>query len=653
MLVRSGAGVSLVTSMSKRVRFADDEVTIGVELGGGMAPSLSGTDRSDDDSALHSDRENLDKAMEAAGANYDIDPVLLTFKEPSMEKAFLQHTVETNSYGPGKIYSFIAIGVSAAVFFLQHRTDNSREGWKIGPSKEQLHDAYWLLLMGFVVYGTILFALMFFEKFVSYREVLFLAVLSGHWPTFSAMEIARKAPAGNAYAYCTGCFFFCALVAQPRFIGCFFFLLVTPMLTFFIVTFAGETDYWATHTKLEMIYWIMPVFPTLMLRVYEKRSRTAFVEAFQNRVAMEIMEKRSLITKKLIANFFPQTATLNFLTSRGSEKYFLYPQTCLIVTDVSNFTAWSASTAPELVIETVGKMFAAVDRLAIKFGIEKISTVGDSYFGATFPLTETPADIMDNSGMDQGQRQGKDVTALSAHAMLQFACELARHKHMLPARVGVHIGHTLGGFVGIEPPKFDLFGPAVSHCQMMERTGRTRVVHASKEVLIEAERFGLPKLGASIEEGTEHGLLFTDWEPRSAALADLHLRYRTDEDSASEERRSVSKASDGRSVRSDVRSALSATERVSCYKDKNSVVHVDSARVDLDVLRRQRDERQEIIVENALELCAIVEDFGQKQKSRAMSGVETRQVQMHARFRRPQVGRPSISYNLGSRTYIL
>ena len=126
MLVRSGAGVSLVTSMSKRVRFADDEVTIGVELGGGMAPSLSGTDRSDDDSALHSDRENLDKAMEAAGANYDIDPVLLTFKEPSMEKAFLQHTVETNSYGPGKIYSFIAIGVSAAVFFLQHRRSARR-----------------------------------------------------------------------------------------------------------------------------------------------------------------------------------------------------------------------------------------------------------------------------------------------------------------------------------------------------------------------------------------------------------------------------------------------------------------------------------------------------------------------------------------------
>jgi class 3 adenylate cyclase len=120
-----------------------------------------------------------------------------------------------------------------------------------------------------------------------------------------------------------------------------------------------------------------------------------------------------------------------------------------------------------------------------------VSTVGDAYFGALFPGDGLGADAVDRCAR----------AAVFASSILNFA-------RGLELRVGVHIGDVVGGFVGVAPPKFDLFGAAVEHAKEMEGTGEGGRVHLSHAVLKAAGD------GVTPAEWTETalGMLARSWD---------------------------------------------------------------------------------------------------------------------------------------------
>lgn len=484
-------------AMPRTLRFAD-----ATELTSIAAPTPDGgTGRSQStptqpvnasaDPAPHSDSMNsdgsdtqqLEAAVEATSQNYAMSRVTLRFEDPDVERAYVDFATSANSFGPGKVYVFLAAAINGLVFLV------FRAG---GPHPSQFTEAYWAALWINVVVTFGLFGLLFVDALVKFREALFLLVLAFHWPAFTAVALHEKHPKSFAYSYCVACFAFCTFIAQPRFVGIFVFLVITPVATFAGTTF-GDPSYWPDHTKAEMVFWIHPLFPLILLRVFEHRSRTAFVENRQSSACVEVMERRTEMTRKLIAHFFPQTATMRLLATHGEEQYSVYQHTVLLVTDIASFSEYSVLTDLELLVTQISATFAAIDQHAGKFGVEKIATVGDSYFGAIFASSVATSH--------------RERIGANCHAMLCFATAVAKTKRVLPGRIGVHIGHVLGGFVGIEPPKFDLFGRAVAAVLALQQTGQPRRIHASREVIATAGELG----SASRAQETSAGIIMERW----------------------------------------------------------------------------------------------------------------------------------------------
>ena len=59
-----------------------------------------------------------------------------------------------------------------------------------------------------------------------------------------------------------------------------------------------------------------------------------------------------------------------------------YPKVSILFADIVNFTPLSAKLQPEELVNLLNQIFTRFDRLAEKFGLEKIKTIGDAYMAA-------------------------------------------------------------------------------------------------------------------------------------------------------------------------------------------------------------------------------------------------------------------------------
>lgn len=57
----------------------------------------------------------------------------------------------------------------------------------------------------------------------------------------------------------------------------------------------------------------------------------------------------------------------------------LFPETTILFADIAGFTAWSSVREPSQVFTLLEKIYAGFDRIAIRRGVFKVETIGDSY----------------------------------------------------------------------------------------------------------------------------------------------------------------------------------------------------------------------------------------------------------------------------------
>ena len=66
------------------------------------------------------------------------------------------------------------------------------------------------------------------------------------------------------------------------------------------------------------------------------------------------------------------------------------PEATVLFSDLVDFTAVSASLAPEETVKLLGVLFSQFDNLAIRHGLETIKTIGDGYMVTGGILGESP-----------------------------------------------------------------------------------------------------------------------------------------------------------------------------------------------------------------------------------------------------------------------
>lgn len=141
----------------------------------------------------------------------------------------------------------------------------------------------------------------------------------------------------------------------------------------------------------------------------------------------------------------------------------------IVFIDLVGFTAYSKDRKASDVLQMLNDVFHEFDGLIVKYGLEKIKTIGDGYMAAAG--VPEPCD-------DHSVRATN--FSLDVHIVLREIN--AKMNTDIRARVGIESGPIVAGVIGEMKFAYDLWGDSVNTASRMESTGTPGLVHISSNV---------------------------------------------------------------------------------------------------------------------------------------------------------------------------
>jgi class 3 adenylate cyclase len=162
-------------------------------------------------------------------------------------------------------------------------------------------------------------------------------------------------------------------------------------------------------------------------------------------------------SEQLLLNILPEAIVTQLKQFQGSlaERF---EEATVLFADIVNFTPLAAQCSPLELVNLLNQIFSAFDRLAEKYHLEKIKTIGDAYMvvgGVPVMHDNHAAAVAD--------------MALEMQTLIQsFRRERQRP---LQLRIGINTGTVVAGVIGIKKFSYDLWGDTVNVASRMESQG--------------------------------------------------------------------------------------------------------------------------------------------------------------------------------------
>lgn len=201
-------------------------------------------------------------------------------------------------------------------------------------------------------------------------------------------------------------------------------------------------------------------------------------EAAERRVERELARSEALL--------------LNILPRPIAERLKRQPGTiadnfaCVSVlfADIVGFTKLSSTASGAQVVEMLNEVFSAFDRIAAKYGLEKIKTIGDAYLIVGGIPHAMP---------DHAQR----VLLMALEMEKALLSSAAARAASIQIRIGVHSGPVVAGVIGEQKFAYDLWGDTVNVASRMESHGLPgRVQISESTAALVRDQFDLEDRGA-------------------------------------------------------------------------------------------------------------------------------------------------------------
>ncbi len=153
----------------------------------------------------------------------------------------------------------------------------------------------------------------------------------------------------------------------------------------------------------------------------------------------------------LLLNVLPAEVAAE-LKETGATTTRRFESISVLFADIVGFTRLSEEMDPEAMVAQLNEVFTHFDRLAKKYGCEKIRTIGDGYMVAA------------------GVPTPRDDHAL---AIASMALEMLEYAETGPLsfRFGINSGPVVAGVVGTSKFQYDLWGDTVNTASRMESHG--------------------------------------------------------------------------------------------------------------------------------------------------------------------------------------
>lgn len=184
----------------------------------------------------------------------------------------------------------------------------------------------------------------------------------------------------------------------------------------------------------------------------------------KTRAAIQKEKDRS---ENLLLNILPAEIAEE-LKIHGKAEARDFDLVSIMFTDFIEFTSVSEKMSTKELISEINHCFEAFDKIAEKYKIEKIKTIGDSYMAAGGLPVPTPGSVKN--------------TVLAALEMQTFirAYQLQNESEKRPSfqmRIGIHTGPVVAGIAGVKKFQYDVWGDIVNSASRMESSGEVGFVN--------------------------------------------------------------------------------------------------------------------------------------------------------------------------------
>jgi class 3 adenylate cyclase/HAMP domain-containing protein len=180
------------------------------------------------------------------------------------------------------------------------------------------------------------------------------------------------------------------------------------------------------------------------------------------------IQRQQKVSEGLLLNILPQQVAAE-LAARGEVAPRYFEDVTILFTDFVGFTLSTEKLAAEEVVTVLHGYFKAFDDITARYGLEKMKTIGDSYFCVGGLPVRTPSHPVD--------------AILAAFEMIREV-----ERRVLPdgsrwqVRIGLHTGPVVAGVVGSRKFAFDVWGDTVNLGSRMESGGSPNHINVSAAV---------------------------------------------------------------------------------------------------------------------------------------------------------------------------
>jgi class 3 adenylate cyclase len=198
----------------------------------------------------------------------------------------------------------------------------------------------------------------------------------------------------------------------------------------------------------------------------------AFYALYATETAEAALEREHRQSESLLLNILPK-AIADRLKERSDVIADSFDDVTILFADVVGFTPLSASLPPDELVAILNRLFSEFDKLAEKYGLEKVKTIGDAYMVA--------------GGVPVARSDHAQAIARMALEMMEVSRSThAAHRQALSLRIGINSGPAIAGVIGIKKFAYDLWGDTVNTASRMEShgvPGAIQVTEATQRLL--------------------------------------------------------------------------------------------------------------------------------------------------------------------------
>ncbi|HSH04200.1 MAG TPA: adenylate/guanylate cyclase domain-containing protein [Anaerolineae bacterium] len=203
--------------------------------------------------------------------------------------------------------------------------------------------------------------------------------------------------------------------------------------------------------------------------------------------AYQLLAEERQKSELLLRNILPEEVA-DLLKSQTGTVADYFEEVTVLFADISGFTSLSAQVSPQALVRLLNEIFSEFDRLADKYGVEKIKTIGDCYMVA--------------AGVPQPQADHAVILARMALEMQALVAAQKFQGQKLELRIGLHSGPLVAGVIGQKKFAYDLWGDTVNVASRMESQGEAGMIQVTADTYqLLASDFELAEQGRRMVKG--------------------------------------------------------------------------------------------------------------------------------------------------------